>query len=231
MPSHELTDSSGCIPLESLDEALALPEGDPRRAHLASCPRCRALVDNYRLFTAPDDEDATHALAAEGRLDAYREQWLGRASTAVAPARRGARPGWRSLFAPTLRPAWAAAAVVVVAGAVLLWPRLAPERGRIVLRGSEREPLALAQPEFLASGAVRIAWQPVADADSYQVRFYSTGFAELARLPKVSATHVEAPADRLPADYRQGGLVLVRVVAFKGPDEIAHSRAEGLRRR
>ena len=228
-----------CVPEEALGDVLALPASDPRRAHLDTCPRCRALVLSYEAFLSPDPEHAALYGAAEKQaLDAERERLLGTPSGDAGPAagrRRGEPTGtatawWTPLFAPRLRPAWALAAVAVVATLVVLLPRgRDAELGREV-RGLADRPLALAEPVFDA-GSVRLAWRGAAGAERYEVRFFSAALEPVASVDAGADTTVSVTAERLPAAFGRGELVLYRVVALLDGDELAVSETRPLQER
>jgi len=90
-----------CLEEHELDAVIGLPEGHPALAHVAACPRCRALVDAYRRFLAPGEAPReARAEEADAALDAFRERLLGTASAgapagsaAADPLASAARPG------------------------------------------------------------------------------------------------------------------------------------------
>jgi len=224
-----------CIEPEALDETLALPEDDPRRMHLATCPKCRALLASHALFLAAEGGDAPHVARADAQLTAFRERMLGiePAATPAAPARR-AMPAsgswWQAMFAPAMRPAWAVATIAVVAVAAALWMRGAPPVDT-TLRGGTAEPMALHSPDYRPDGGVEISWEPFAGADHYEVRFFSTALTEIGRAPQVTTNAAQIASSGLPRDSTNSGVVLYRVFALHGGDEIAHSPVGTLQER
>ena len=232
-------DSVRCIEPEALDEVLASRADDPRRLHLASCPRCAALAGNYELFLAPPDEHPAQAREAEAALTAFRESLLGPVLPAVPPAlatgvpKREPKSWWRVLFAPAVRPAWAFAALAIIAGGwyVSAHHDRAVEPGGIQMRGALHAELALSAPAFAPDGSVTLAWQAHPEADGYEVRIYSTSLTELARLPEVTSPMLRIPADRLPAAPTPGDVLLYRVAAIHGGDVVGLSPVGTLQRR
>ncbi len=222
-----------CIPADEIAAVLALAESDPRRAHLASCPRCRALADAYRAFLAPGDVPAAaRADEADARLSAWREQWLG-GSAATAPAARREEPArswWAALSAAALRPAWAFAALVVVAGAVLVIARRPAEGPQVVLRGGAPSDFVAAPAQWQPDGAVRLTWSRAPEAARYEVRLFSTALEPLATLAAGLDTTRLLAADSLPAAVRGGGAVLWRVAAVRGDGSETLSPVGTLRR-
>lgn len=227
-----------CVSEEALGEVLALPASDPRRAHLDTCPRCRALVLSYEAFLAPEHDLAAFYGAPEERvLDDARARLLGgaQAPEAGTPARRAeAAPGratwWDALFGPKLRPAWGLAALAVVAAVVLLMPRGRDAELGTQVRGLAGSPLALAEPEFGADG-VHLAWRGAVGAERYEVRIFSAALDPVASIDAGVDTSLSLAADRLPAAFGRGELLLYRVVAYHGGDELAISETRPLQRR
>lgn len=216
-----------CIDAEALDAVMSLPESDLRRAHLRECPRCHALAESYAMFLAPADTRAAQADDADRAFDALRAQLLA-GSSASAPALR--RSTWHEWFAPALRPAWALAALTILAGGALLLPRLQSSAPSHVLRGADSAAMALVAPAA-QDGGVKLAWKAFATADDYTVVFYSPALEELARIDAGAQPIIVVPAARLPKAYVQGGAVLYRVVANRGGDEVARSSVGTIHRK
>jgi len=226
-----------CVAEETLHEVLALPESDPRRSHLESCPRCRALVLSYRQFVAPDAQESTSYGTEEAtRLDDFRGRLMsGTAAGAGAAAPQGGgAPGgswWSRLFAPALRPVWGLAALAIVLGGLWLGPRIGGPRGsEPVLRGGTQAALALGEVEHLADGSVRLMWQPHPEAEHYELRFYSASLEPIAGRPMGLETSVTVAPGDMPEAWRAGAVVLYRIVAMRGGDEIEASAPGSLQR-
>ncbi|MEO5617287.1 MAG: hypothetical protein ABIS67_05920 [Candidatus Eisenbacteria bacterium] len=227
-----------CVAEDSLGEILSLPDSDARRAHLESCPRCRALVVGYRQFLEPSREAAHgYGTQEETHLTAFRERLSG--AVPAEPARVDERSGdprvpggpwWSRAFAPPLRVAWALVAVAVVFGGLWLGPRSRLRGTEPVLRGGTTVALAIGEAIALPDGGIRLSWQPHPEAEHYEVRFYSTALAEIGRRnagrePRVTI----GPAD-MPEVYRAGNVVVYRIAALTGADELEVSAPGSLQR-
>src|SRR5450432_2463452 len=110
--------TQGCHSDEELGVLAGLPDADARLAHVAQCPRCSALLAEYRGFMSGETAPGARLAEADGRL----AQALAAGMDAAAYGARTPvqRPdGWFArLFAPALRPALGLAAFVVLAGGV-----------------------------------------------------------------------------------------------------------------
>ncbi len=210
-----------CLPLAELEALAALPAGDARRAHLDACPRCRGLLASYALFMDAQPGEGARVTEADEVLAAAFAREL------AAPPRRaggGAWPGLAVLFAPAVRPMWAAAAValVVFAGWQLLRPPGAPQ-----LRGAGE---ALARVETLPAVAdadsIVLRWRAAKDATQYEVRFFRMDLGDLAALPTGTATTLALRRGALPAGLPAHERVLWQVLALKGHDIMARSKTQ-----
>ena len=236
-----------CIAEESLGELLSLPDTDPRRAHLESCPRCRALVVGYRQFLEPLEAAAhSYGTPEETHLNAFRERLAGAAGTGAADSAEKAgqaspstaRGGgtnseswWSRLFAPPLRPAWGLVVIAIAFGGLWMGPRMGGQKTEPVLRGGGPVVLAIGEAVALPDGGIRLAWQPHPEADRYEVRFYSAALAEIGRRDAGSEAIVTIGSAEMPEAYRSGGLVLYRIVALKGGDDLDMSAPRSLQKR
>jgi hypothetical protein len=222
-----------CVAAEDVGDILVLPEGDPRRLHLESCPRCRALVVSHREFLAAHDDESIYGEREARQMDAARARLVAESRPATAHRGSAERPRetwWDRWFAPSLRPAWAIAGVALAAGAVLYAARLRAPAPEPVLRGGGVEPMALGEPERRPDGGVVLRWRAEAGAERYELHFYSTSLAELGQLSGADTSIVLAPAE-LPEAYRAGAIILYRVRAMRGGDAIATSPTGTLHRR
>ena len=70
---------------------------------------------------------------------------------------------------------------------------------------------------------MRLSWTPVAEADAYAVVFLSGDLAEIARVSGLPGPELVLAPGSLPAGLRPGAEVLWRVIATRGPDELAQS--------
>lgn len=223
---------SKCIEAGALDEILASAVTDPRRRHLESCPRCRALAENYALFLSPPDDDPALTDRAQAKLDAFRDRLLAPTDPIAAPRRAmsGAAPWWRGLFAPAARPAWALAGVLVIAGAWYVTRPSPPSPADIRLRGEQRIEMPLAAPRYLDANTLVLGWRSMPEAARYEVRFYSTSLTEIGRRDAGTDTLLRIAVGQLPPTYARGESVLYRVVALQGGDEISRSPVGSLQK-
>ena len=220
-----------CIAPEELHDLLALPDDDPRRRHAASCPRCGALLEDYRLYLAaepPPDLD----------LDRLERRLAERMATAIetpAATPTPARPivpadGFvRRLFHPAMRPAWALGVVSLILVGILILPNML-ERADVVLRGQGR---GVEVPTVLEAtlGPERLAlrWRTISAAEGYRVRFESPHvLRELASQVVGRDTTLALARTSLPFRLDPGDTVVVRVEALAGGDVIAVSPARAI---
>jgi hypothetical protein len=222
-----------CIAPEELHDLLALPEEDARRQHAASCPRCGALLEEYRVYLAAEPPGGLDLDRLERRLD----ERLVAAIGSPAPEResRAARPigppgsFLRRLLHPAMRPAWALGAASVILVAILVVPNMV-ERADVVLRGDDG---SAGVPTVLEAtlGPERLAlrWRAVGAADGYRVRFESA--RELREMGSHVAgrdTILEISRTALPFRLIPGDTMVVRVEALAGGDVIAVSPARAI---
>jgi hypothetical protein len=224
---------------EDLGALEGLPTDDPLLRQLESQPRARAQYRAYRDFVAPGDvPEGARVHEAEARLAEVLERELGtpigRTPEAVpgarsaAPARSQGGGGFLSLlFGPRMRPAFALAVMLVVAGGVWIYTATR-QPGEPILRGGTRAgplggPVGGVATGRLADGTVRLTWTPSAGAESYAVVFLSPELAEIARVRGITETHLDLRPGALPAGLMSRSQVLWRVVAMRGPDELTRS--------
>ena len=221
---------TGHLAPEDLGAVAALADAgaaDPRLAHLADCPRCRALLESYRDFVRGEPEPQANLADAHARLARALAAEIGAAAPAAPRALRpaaGPRRGLlAALFAPALRPAWAVAAAVAIAAGV--W--VARPHGPVdVLRG----PAAPTIETHVAAGAgsVTLRWRRFGNASRYEVRFYATDLSDLTRVDAHGALELTLRHAAPPARLASGARVLWQVVAFAGDAELARSQTRSL---
>ncbi len=220
-------------------ELAHLPEDDPRRIAAMRSPRTRALLALYQDFlTQPPAGPLGGAdvADADARLAAALDRELGVTVDAAAPAEpaRAPRPAPRrglfdGLFAPALRPAFALAAVVLVAGAVWMGVQSRRESpAEPVMRGEADGPFR-AEIRTQGDGRATLQWTTVAGAERYELRFYAQDLSELARVAQGAATRADLVAGQLPAGLPAGQVVLWQAVALKGGDVLAESPTSTVR--
>jgi len=166
------------------------------------------------------DPDDAHA-----RLTAFVASEIGAPGESAADAKDPGRKGLLSRLTEGLfmRPAWVAAALVILAAGVLWWAPWTPDE--IVLRGRTTsdvsQPLTLSTPRALSGGGIRLEWTPMPVAESYQVVLYDKEFNEVARFEPTNETTLDIDRSMLPADAP--GVLIWRVVALQRGDEIGAS--------
>ena len=155
---------------------------------------------------------------------------LGPASHTAAPGHAPDSPGasWiQRLLHPSMRPALAITALVIVAGAVTLMPRRTGNPPPDPLRGAgESQSLRVEAAELTDHGA-SFRWSPVPDAERYEVRLYSSNLQELGRYPAGANAFLTLSPDGLPATGSDGRM-LYRVYALRGGHVVAFSTAAPL---
>ncbi len=213
-----------CMPLEELATVAELPATDPRRAHVAQCPRCGALLDAYARFMDPGaDAEATHVARADARLSDFLARTIGAPAESVpAPAPRHTAPDaswWSALFAPALRPALGLVVAAIVVGGVVLWPRHAEHDPSQVLRGGPSDanaPVLRVRSAGLDVDGLHVAWNAVPGADDYEVRIYSDRLEEMAYRSVRGDSALDVPAAELDFRPIAGQALLVRIDARGG---------------
>ena len=231
-----------CFGPDDLDRVNSLSASHELQVHARECPRCGALLASFRMFQDPSaGPSASQIEEAEARLSGAiaRELGvplpapLGPASHAATPARtpdRDRTPGasWiQRLLHPSMRPALAVAALVIVAGAVTLMPRRAGNPPTDPLRGSSESQSLHIEEAALTDHGASFRWSPVPDAERYEVRLYSSNLQELGRYPAGANAFLTLSPDGLPATGSDGRM-LYRVYALRGGHVVAFSTAAPL---
>jgi hypothetical protein len=223
---------SPCLPLEELAALAESPASDPRRRHVSTCPRCRALTEAYGLYLEPGDAaDAAHVARADSSLSAFLAREIGvpaapspERTPDAAAARREGRSWFERLRAPVLRPALAFAVLAIALGGVALWPRPAARGPSSSLRGERAAVASFTIREArLDAGGMVVSWESSPEADDYEVSVYSAELAELARLHANGDTVLTASPSELSFRIVPGQTLLVRVFARRGGDPIGAS--------
>jgi hypothetical protein len=231
-----------CYRIEELGEISELPDGDPRRAHLAECAHCSALVAAVREFRDPSAMPAgARPQDAALRLRGLVDHKLGLSDLpsgeGVDPRRRrdarSPRHPWlSSLWRPPLRPAWGlAAACLVVVGFLTLVRHQSETPGPIVTRNAQPHmghALLLHPARALPAGQILLSWEPVEGADGYEVLLLDTNLTVRERLPAGSDPTASVEGDRLRELFGDRQSILWQVRALRGGDELLHSPPERL---
>ncbi len=208
---------SDCPDVEALAALSGLSADDPRRAHVESCPRCRARLIALEEFVAASGSDVPeaewHVAEAELRRRRVSDGLVSPPARPPAVRRTWTRAVWRPVFAA------AASLVVMIAGA--WW-----------VVQSRHEPTLRALPgdEWIPSvesrgAAVTIAWRATPGADQYRVVFLDASLEPVATLEVGPALEARVGREALPGGLAHGQAVMVEVHAIRGPDEVARSRA------
>ncbi len=237
-----------CLPVEDLEEVRSWPEDDPRREHIAGCPRCRSLLDSYALFlrggdlpgdAAADVMDRRLQAALEREIFPERRMVTGRESRSaremtgwekVLDVLTGRRSPvrWRGALAV------AAAITLVVVGLNALHRAGGPAGERIVLRQEAAEPgtVLAATVEVAGPGEWLFRWVPVDEADGYALIFLGTDLAERSRREVLAPeTSLRVAEQELASPGASpGSPPFWQVLALRDGDEIAHSRPQPLAR-
>jgi hypothetical protein len=237
-----------CHTLEELAAVAELPPGDPRRAHLDACPRCRASLRSYREFMEPAE------LPAEARSQWARERLAATLEREVAGS--GAEPGLEFAGAGAA-PSWERTGLGTVVqralarlrsgGSPALWPALAAVTVALllvivmpsgVLRRAPTAP-ALRGPEgqarntwggaarLLDSGATVFTWREIPGPERFAVLLYGPDLGEIARFDAARDTFlIVPPAGPLAGDGDRRmppGARFYRIVGLRGGEEYARS--------
>lgn len=240
--------SDKCFDVDQLEMLLQLPIDDPRRLHLEECPRCRSLLVSYQAFLDPPDEpEGAYLQDAHLRLrTALRREILGEApgeETEETSAEEWERPEkergpglivrfLQRLWEPPLRPALAAAAVLVVAfGLYRTLDFGSPPGGPTVLRGGSEGRVDAGVREasrILENGRVQLTWGAGMAVDSYLVRFYDAELSELLLLNagRDTALVLDPAVHPVLVQALDKGPVYWRVTAVQGGDEVSHTKLQ-----
>lgn len=224
-----------CQTHEMLAAVSELAADDPRRAHLDSCPRCRARLIAYRAFLAGDlptelDSDLSNLAAARNQIDKAVAQEIYGTDRGPAAAGGGYRGRWGNFAATAWRPTLALAAVLVLAFGLktsqvvpdlpLPSPDAAPVLRGTVERSQFDHPLQV-EPG-LDHGSWLLAWEPPERTSTSTIVLYDTDLAEVARFDAGQAKSFLIQSEMIPAPEQ---IAFLRVVFDANGDEIGRSRA------
>ncbi|MBU1698710.1 MAG: hypothetical protein KJ970_00170 [Candidatus Eisenbacteria bacterium] len=234
--------SRDCYRIEELGEIADLPDDDPRRAHLAGCAHCQALLASVLAFKNPSvvPKGAQPQVAA-AKLQQILDQKLGLGDLPAGgegelPRRRSA-PGPFHLFLsrlwrPGFRPAWGLAAICVVAvGFLMIYHHLGEISGPIVTREAATDrvaALSLHPPRALSEDQFLLSWEPVEGADGYEVLLLDADLNVQLRLPVGSDPAASVEGARLSETFGREP-ILWQVRALQRGEELQHSTPERLR--
>jgi len=183
-------------------------------------------VQSYQAFLEAAPAAGAGVSAARPRLDAAIRRGADEAFPAESRARSPMKSAgwWRAWMRPL--PALATA-LVVVAAAVLLWPRDEP-MSLLRVSGQGADAWNLSASAAGADGSVLLSWHAVGGADAYEVHVYGPELDELLRLPS-SGTSLTVGRSALPADLPAGTDLTWVVTALRGGDVVETSPPGSLR--
>jgi hypothetical protein len=127
---------------------------------------------------------------------------------------------------PVARPAFALAALLMVAGASWWMVR---ERAPRAVRGTGGEAGIVVAVRSEAAGVVELSWAPVPGAQRYRVRFFGPSLREVSRTDDVAEPKLRLERDALPPGTTAGEEILVEVAALRGEDVLAVSTPRPVR--
>lgn len=223
---------------EEFARLAALPPDDPERVRAEADPRFEAWRRMLHAFEsgAPVALDAAEARAADAELERRLAREIGiepganaRSAGARPAAARGRGGGfrWKAWRLTAWAPAAAFAAVLVVAGG--LWMVAGREPAGRVVRGGDAGRPALAVTIRAAERGSELSWAAVPGADRYDVTFSGGDLSEIARVEGHAETTLLLREGALPAGLTPGQEVVVEVIARRGADVLARSRAATMR--
>ncbi len=161
-----------CFDIRKIPDLAELPTEDPRRRHLAECPRCRGLAEAHALFLAPGDTSDLEDLAqADAELQGRLAETWALPSQATSPLRGQRR--WLALAAVL-----AVCALGLTAGEVLRLRQGAMPRLGENLRGGDA---LSAVTVALQDNVLQFTWPDAPAADSYVFVFLGADLAETGR--------------------------------------------------
>lgn len=216
-----------CIAADQVEHTLALPPEHPLAAHVRDCPRCAALVLEYRDFMA-----AAHVPEGADVADASR-RLTGAIADLVVPAAAERRivsapaPGLGQRLAawwagPARAPALAMAALAVLAAG--WWVTRAPAPAGDTLRGPGAAARPMIEVRAIAAGgdALVLAWSSVPGAGLYSVTLLDATLEPRAELPLTSDTTLALARAQWPV-AAAGETLYVRIDALQDAQVVAVS--------
>jgi len=207
-----------CPSPEEIASLASVARGDPRRAHVESCPRCQAILLSYEEFMAPDEPPPeAHAADASAELESVlRREVLG--PTIRHERKMGTRDRLRCFFrVPVLAPAAAVVAIALIVIAVV-----ENGRGGADLRGPAPAPAApvVAEMGTDGDGARVLTWQPPAGCNRSVVVLYAADLSEISRQDVATARSLSLPRAHEARYWR--------VLCLRGNEEVSRSMLQEL---
>jgi len=218
-----------CIDVEQIATVLKLPADDERRRHLEECPRCASRLLIYQRYLSGAAAPGSDPDEADAHLAAVVKAEINRSAHRKDAPKHG---GWLARAADVLLacPAWAAAAVILVAAVAVLWWRPWTPSDTVLRDGPSAQPTSrqvlVNAATASADGTVRLSWQPLEGADGYVVTVRTPDLHEVARFGPTADTSFLLDRSMLPPETPS--VLLWRVFALSGGDEIGRSRPASL---
>jgi hypothetical protein len=213
-----------CFRLEELESLIDLDAQDPRRRHLEDCPLCRARLAAYKAFiTEGPPQAGSKPERAEAELGSFMENMIrGSEARSDSRARLHARRFPKRVLIPGLAVAAAAAVILIIA----LSPFPGGDRQLPApLRGSDSPSITGAgvsvRPVEQSGSSVLFSWTARPDADRYEIQIFNARLEGVARFEAGGDTSLTVESGDLPGPDEP---FFWRIAAFRGGDEIAHSR-------
>lgn len=216
-----------CLAADRIGQAAGLPPDHPWSRHVHECPRCSALLLQYRDFIAAADVPA--GAQPEDAARRLSDTIAALAADDVAPVAASPRPRSASVLerlaawwaAPALRPAMALAVIALVAaGWWSLRPRTAQED---TLRGgSAAEPMIELRAMAAGDEALVLGWSAVPGASTYAVTLLGASLDVRAELPLTADTTTSLERALWP-ESAPGETLYVRIDALHEAQLVAIS--------
>ena len=211
------------VDLEELGHIASLATNDPERQRYEASPDKAALLLAYGRFLAAPEIDGARPDDAELEM----RKFVAKEVASHASSAGQGSPGFLEWLSQLMRPAVLAPAafVVILAFGATLWQSRQPDIS--VLRDADNgAKLVLRTAELLPDGGVRISWNTLVDAESYDVRLLTADLTEIDRIESISGTHWIISASALAS---LDELQFWQLIAMAGGDELQRSSIETLK--
>ncbi|MCB1182550.1 hypothetical protein KDM41_03885 [bacterium] len=211
-----------CPSIEELGPMAELAAGDPRRAHVDSCPRCRGLLAAFAGFVAGSPSHADPA--REARLAA------GLAALATPASRREPGTVVRILRSRVTASLLATAAVLVLVVGLSREGDPLPGGPAGVTRTTLSAKDFGMEARVVTDGGYRLSWtRPAAPGETFRVVFFGGDLVEVGRIEAGTAAGVDwTPPQRAGGD---AAAMTWRIEVVREGDVVARSTPQPLPRR
>lgn len=224
--------NSSCVQPHEVDQILSEGERGPRATHVADCPRCRALVAQYKQFVSEMSTLPDGANLAEARermhqtLQSELDRVIGPTPTATA------KPdlGWfsRLMATPIGRYGFVTAGVAVAFAVLMLssdrW-NLGQDPGQLRGTGGSEDPFTISNVKLsqIPSGGWNLDWQTVDGVDQYRIEIFSSDLTKLTELPAVDSPPIHIGADLFGDSAAKDAIYFYQIVGLHKGDPSARS--------